>query len=209
MIGGEHPIHVNLRLLIGLDLIPLDLILLSSLKWIDLRFLLSQVWQFNRILWRMMMMMISFTAYCGHFSVHRGTLALFWPLYNFSDALSSERLFFLQIPFVFIFRHSPISSFLLWRKCWVGTRTYKFYEILQFMPSLWSRRCSVVVLTVSCFGWAEIGRRNGIENQLELRSTYQIFEWDRNSNRNFYTEAKRCFATHDEDIILICVYILF
>ena len=24
-----------------------------------------------------------------------------------------------------------------------------------------------------------------------------------------YTEAKRCFATHDEDIILICVYILF
>ena len=30
MIGGEHPIHVNLRLLIGLDLIPLDLILLSN-----------------------------------------------------------------------------------------------------------------------------------------------------------------------------------
>ena len=26
---------------------------------------------------------------------------------------------------------------------------------------------------------------------------------------NCYTEAKRCFATHDEDIILICVYILF
>ena len=27
--------------------------------------------------------------------------------------------------------------------------------------------------------------------------------------RNYNTEAKRCFATHDEDIILICVYILF
>ena len=32
---------------------------------------------------RNMMMMISFTAYCGHFSVHRVTLALFWPLYIF------------------------------------------------------------------------------------------------------------------------------
>ena len=38
---------------------------------------------------------------------------------------------------------------------------------------------------VQC-GWAEIGRRNGIENQLVLRSTYQIFEWDRNnSDQNF------------------------
>ena len=30
MIGGEHPVHVNLRLSIDLDLIPLDLILLST-----------------------------------------------------------------------------------------------------------------------------------------------------------------------------------
>ena len=38
----------------------------------------------------------------------------------------------------------------------------------------------------SANGWAEIGRRNGIENQLVLGSTYQIFEWDRNkSDRSF------------------------
>ena len=40
-------------------------------------------------------------------------------------------------------------------------------------------------------GWAEIGRRNGIESQLVLRSTYQIFEWDRNnSDRNFYNVVR-------------------
>ena len=35
MIGGEHPIYVNSRLLIGLDLIPLDLILLSREAFLD------------------------------------------------------------------------------------------------------------------------------------------------------------------------------
>ena len=41
------------------------------------------------------------------------------------------------------------------------------------------------------FGWAEIVRRNGIESQLVLRSTYQFFEWDRNnSDRNFYNVVR-------------------
>ena len=42
-------------------------------------------------------------------------------------------------------------------------------------------------------GWAEIGRRYGIKNQLVLGSTYQIFEWDRkNSDRNFdFRETNR------------------
>ena len=40
-------------------------------------------------------------------------------------------------------------------------------------------------------GWAEIGRRNGIENQLVLRSTYQIFDGDRNnSDQNFYNVVR-------------------
>ena len=41
-------------------------------------------------------------------------------------------------------------------------------------------------------GWAEVGRRNRIENQeLVLRSTYQIFEGDRNnSDRNFYNVVR-------------------
>ena len=45
----------------------------------------------------MMMMMSSFTAYSGHFSVHRGTLDLFSPLYIFSDALSSELSFVTKV----------------------------------------------------------------------------------------------------------------
>ena len=41
-------------------------------------------------------------------------------------------------------------------------------------------------------GWAEIGRRNGIENQSKSSGRqYQIFEWDRNnSDRNFYNVVR-------------------
>ena len=56
---------------------------------------------------------------------------------------------------------------------------------------MWGIYC-ICTLALTVAGLAEVGRRNGIENQeLVLRSTYQIFEWNRNnSDRNFYNVVR-------------------
>ena len=56
-----------------------------------------------------------------------------------------------------------------------------------------------------------LGKRKLLLNKSRTNSGKIIlkFPFHPNNSQIMNTEAKRCFATHDEDTILICVYILF